>query len=66
MHVEATTITVTIQTFKILDIDECRQGTHQCSQDCHNSYGSYVCTCGSGFLINGKTCIGEYIHTCMR
>ena len=48
----------------ILDIDECRQGINLCSQNCHNSIGSYVCTCGSGFLINvdGKTCVGEYMH----
>ncbi|RWS30180.1 hypothetical protein B4U80_04230 [Leptotrombidium deliense] len=34
------------------DIDECEVGTHNCSfgQKCHNTHGSYSCSCPPGFL----------------
>ena len=45
------------------DVDECTEMTHMCTQNCHNSVGSYVCTCDEGFVIssNGTTCIGEFV-----
>ena len=45
----------------LLDINECREGTDLCAQNCHNSVGSYVCTCVDGFIISidGMNCIGE-------
>ena len=47
--------------YSFLDMDECRLGTYKCAHTCHNSIGSYICTCDSGFIINmdGKTCVGE-------
>ena len=48
-----------------LDVNECREGTDLCAQNCHNSIGSYVCTCVDGFIISidGINCIGEiYSH----
>lgn len=43
------------------EIDECFEGTHQCTQNCVNTIGSYVCTCNSGFIIDAdrRTCDGE-------
>ena len=43
------------------DIDEClpgRMAGYICddSSTCHNSEGSYTCTCNSGFFGDGKTC----------
>ena len=45
------------------DVDECSEITHMCSQNCHNSVGSYVCTCDEGFIISisGTTCTGEFV-----
>ena len=46
------------------DIDECDEETHQCTQNCMNSNGSYACTCNSGFIIDadGRTCDGEDVY----
>ena len=42
------------------DIDECSDGTHNCSQTCTNTNGSFTCGCNSGYLldIDGATCNG--------
>ncbi|XP_022809656.1 protein jagged-1-like [Stylophora pistillata] len=40
------------------DIDECSTSIWPCdvNADCHNTNGSYSCSCKSGFIGNGKTC----------
>ena len=45
-----------------LEIDECSDGTHDCSHTCTNTEGSFTCGCNSGYLldVNGKSCIGRY------
>ena len=46
------------------DIDECAQRIDHCRQNCHNTLGSYTCSCNSGFQIldvDGRTCDGECI-----
>ena len=44
------------------DIDECSEGTDRCSQNCHNTVGSYTCSCSTGYRLNadGVTCDGKY------
>ena len=46
-----------------LDVDECNEGNALCTQNCHNSIGSYVCTCLDGYIISldGIHCIGKHI-----
>ena len=47
----------------IIDIMEC-DGTHDCSQICVNTIGSYYCNCEKGYERNGSTdCIGEILQT---
>ena len=43
------------------DVNECTKGTHSCDVDavCHNTRGSYHCTCKEGFYGDGKTCTGN-------
>ncbi|CAI8020961.1 Fibulin-5, partial [Geodia barretti] len=39
------------------DIDECEEGSHDCSQICVNTPGSYYCNCQRGFqLVGGTEC----------
>ena len=42
------------------DLDECSNGTHNCSMyaDCSNTIGSYDCTCQQGYVDygNGTIC----------
>ena len=45
-----------------VDIDECNDGTHDCSQTCTNTMGSFVCGCNVGYHLDDDdtTCIGMY------
>ena len=47
---------------KSLDVDECAEGTDNCAQTCHNTDGSFTCSCNAGYTTedNGVTCIGLY------
>ena len=52
------------------DIDECNNGTHNCSQICTNTNGSFTCGCDNGYLLDldEVTCNGQnvYIHTAIH
>ena len=55
----------------IIDINECAEGTDSCEQSCTNTFGSYSCSCGSGYrLASGlHGCVdinecAEDIHGC--
>ena len=43
------------------DIDECVEEIHQCSQVCHDTPGSYSCSCRPGYDLNsdGRYCDGR-------
>ena len=43
-----------------LDIDECAEETDRCAQNCHNTIGSYTCSCNAGYRLNanGYDCDG--------
>ena len=57
--------------FTLVDVDECSDGTHDCSQTCTNTIASYTCGCNTGFLLetDGITCSGmctcTNVHSCM-
>ena len=44
------------------DIDECIDGTNNCTQTCTNTEGGFNCGCNSGFVwdVDGVTCNGMY------
>ena len=40
------------------DIDECEN--YPCSQNCHNTLGSYTCSCRTGYsLLDETECVGK-------
>ena len=43
------------------DINECATNNGNCAQNCSNTVGSYLCSCGVGYIINAnnRTCTGE-------
>ena len=43
-----------------LDTNECGSNNGGCVQNCHNSIGSYTCTCNSSYTLNsnGHSCDG--------
>ena len=45
------------------DIDECREDTDNCAQQCSNTVGSYVCSCSAGYRLasNGYSCNGMIV-----
>ena len=49
--------------FILLDIDECLDDSHGCSDKgvCTNTEGSYECHCKHGFVGDGRTCTGMYV-----
>ena len=48
-----------------VDINECTLGTHQCQEICHNTMGSYACSCNDGFVLGAdrRSCEGRPIKT---
>ena len=46
-----------------IDVDECQFENMLCDSNasCSNTYGSYFCTCDTGFTGNGSVCIGEIV-----
>ena len=45
----------------LIDIDECAEGLEQCAQGCHNTIGSYTCSCNASYVLNsdGRGCDGK-------
>jgi hypothetical protein len=45
------------------DFNECSRGNGGCDQACHNTLGSYFCSCWKGYRIaaNQHTCEGRFI-----
>ena len=59
--------------FSHLDIDECAEGIHSCTQICMNVVGSYSCSCEPGYRLenNGYACTdinecADGTHTCAQ
>ena len=43
------------------DVDECAEGTHNCSMNatCTNIVGGFTCACLNGFTGDGVSCSGK-------
>lgn len=44
------------------DVNECTSHTDGCGQHCHNTVGSYYCSCNVGYRLNSnnRTCDGMW------
>ena len=45
------------------DVDECATDSGGCAQNCHNTVGSYYCSCDDGYTLNedGHSCDGTLL-----
>ena len=52
--------------FIFIDANECLVGSDSCAQTCHNTAGSYTCSCNSGYRLNldGHSCNGIRCRRC--
>ena len=61
-------VRVIYQSFCHADINECNTGAHSCEHNCHNTPGSYGCSCLYGYKLRAdmRTCKGncQYSMTC--
>ena len=50
--------------FSSEDINECAIHNGLCEHNCHNTIGSYYCSCnlGYGLSANGHSCVGMFAH----
>lgn len=46
--------------FILSDINECHANTDRCQQECHNTRGSYTCSCRTGYRLRSdrRSCYG--------
>lgn len=53
--------TLLISTWLVSDIDECTDGSHDCSANgvCQNTDGGFTCQCNDGYTGDGETCAGN-------
>ena len=49
----------------MIDIDECAMRGDLCSHFCHNTLGSYICSCPPGYALqeDGHTCVSKCENT---
>ena len=47
----------------MLDINECATNNGGCSQNCTNTFGSFVCSCMAGYTLgaDSRSCNGTYV-----
>ena len=50
-----------------LDVNECTVNNGGCEHTCHNTHGSFYCTCNSGFVLleDKKGCTGMCLYMCV-
>ena len=51
-----------------VDINECSEDTDSCAQNCHNTIGSYTCSCTTGYRLasDGRGCNGKYSKSSVK
>ena len=48
------------EAFDVSDIDQCaRNLSYHTNANCNNTIGSHVCTCHTGYIGDGQTCLGD-------
>ena len=58
----------------LADVDECSEGTHNCTAECMNTQGGFQCSCSSGYQLSedeatckgrDRVCVHTYVHNYM-
>ncbi|XP_076446162.1 uncharacterized protein LOC143283746 [Babylonia areolata] len=49
-----------------IDVDECETGTHNCSHECTNTLGGFVCHCPVGYHLEDGASTCQDINECFR
>ena len=49
--------------YTVSDMNECTSRSHNCTQICTNTAGSFTCSCNSGYTLaaDGHSCIGKFL-----
>ncbi|XP_073842989.1 uncharacterized protein isoform X3 [Musca autumnalis] len=53
------------ENYRCVDINECEDGTHECSHQCVNTEGNYLCQCPQGYVlpyVTARSC--EDVNEC--
>lgn len=60
-HARIPTKNIHVVVLHSTDINECSTNNGGCAQNCHNTAGSYHCSCNTGYSLNGNghSCNGE-------
>ena len=45
----------------VIDIDECAESTHNCSQECRDLSPGFECLCYDAYRMSNSTCVGKKI-----
>lgn len=67
MHIETAQVIIInawiIMSVSCIDINECNTNNGGCEQFCHNTVGSYYCTCNNTYTLNADKhmCDGKLI-----
>ena len=59
LHISYLFIVYKLTVNKLADFNECENETSGCDQECHNTEGSFYCSCNSSYYLdsNGTTCV---------
>ena len=59
-------VSIGLKPYVCFDLDECATGRHNCEHKCHNSEGSYSCSCKFGYTLHTDAHSCSKIDACAK